>query len=292
MSSKFYYGSHMTVSKGIPWAINQIEKEGANFIQVFISNPRSGRFIPKNEQDIQKLKETLLNKDVKFVIHSPYVLNFSKIFNESNWWYQTLIQELEFADQFDECIGSVLHFGKALKFSLDDAYDNFIKSVQYVVDNTTNKSKILIETSSGQGTEICHKIEDFAILWNMFPDEYKERLGICIDTCHIFAAGHNISNPEGVKEYFDKFDKLIGKKYISLIHFNDSKKDVGTRVDRHENIGLGYIGLEALKSVVEYSNTNKIPLVLETPGDGHKEELILIKSWIYKKINSNLCFDL
>ena len=97
-----------------------------------------------------------------------------------------MIQELEFADNFDNCIGSVLHFGKALDLDKMDAYLNFVKSVKFIVDNSTNKSKVIIETSAGQGTEICYKLEDFALIWNMFEDSYKERLGICIDTCHIF----------------------------------------------------------------------------------------------------------
>jgi deoxyribonuclease IV len=281
MSNKFYYGSHMSVSKGIPFAITEIEKEKANFFQVFISNPRSGKFTPKSEEEILKIKKTLAIRDVKFVIHSPYVLNFSKLFDESNWWLHTLINELNFADHFDECIGSVLHFGKALNFPIEDAYQNYVESIMYVVDQTTSKSKILIETAAGQGTEICYKLEDFAKLWDMFPKKYKKRLGICIDTCHIFAAGHDISTKEGVKIFFNNFDELIGKEYISLIHFNDSKKDVGSRVDRHENIGYGFIGFEPLKAVVDYSKQNKIPLVLETPSNSHSTEIALIRSWTY-----------
>jgi apurinic endonuclease APN1 len=281
MENSFLFGSHISTSNSIPNAITQIIKHKANFIQIFISNPRNGRFQKVGKNEIYKIKNSLLLNNIKFVIHSPFVLNFSKLFNERNWCLDTLIKELEFADIFDECIGTVLHFKKSSKISLKDAYKNFIESIKYVIDNTTSKSKIIIETSSSEKTGICYKIQDFVELWNMFPDQYKERLGISIDTCHIFAAGHDISTKKKVIDFFKIFDKLIGNKYISLIHFNDSKKKLGSRIDKHDSIGYGHIGLEGLKQIVDFSKDNNIPLVLETPSKKHQNEINLIKSWTY-----------
>tara|TARA_B100001248_G_C27336882_1_gene434276 strand:+ start:235 stop:1104 length:870 start_codon:yes stop_codon:yes gene_type:complete len=286
MTENLYYGAHLSISKGIKKAVEEITQYDGNFIQVFVSNPRSGRWKDKKEKDIQEINNTLNQYNVKMVIHSPYVLNFSKPFDlnknddTNNWWLTTLINEVNMAAKIDNCIGTVLHFGKSLKISKKEAYQNYVDAVKHVVDNTSSKAKVIIETAAGQGTEICYQLEEFKELWDMFALKYKKRLGLCIDTCHIFAAGYDIRDKESVQRFFKKFKKLIGIEYVSVIHLNDSKKELGSRVDRHAKIGEGMIGRKGIKYVVKYCRKKKIPIILETPDEGYKTEIRFLKKWL------------
>ncbi len=142
--------------------------------------------------------------------------------------------------------------------------------------------KILLETSTGQGTEMCYKLEDLAHFYRKFSSndnkELKSRIKLCIDTCHIFSAGYNIRDTNGVRNYLEAFDELIGIKYVRLIHLNDSRVDLGDKKDRHANIGKGYIGYTGLKLMFEYFKKLDVPIILETPGCVFVKEIKLLKS--------------
>ena len=116
----------------------------------------------------------------------------------------------------------------------------------------------------------------------MFSEQQKLRIGICIDTCHIFSAGYDITSKNKVIDFFKMFNELIGFKYVDLIHLNDSHNKLGSRIDRHSNLGDGYIGITSLKYIIEFAINNKFPLILETPFEKHKNEISLIKSIIEK----------
>lgn len=278
---EYYYGAHMSIYKGIPHAIENINKLGGNFLQIFITNPRGCGMKSKTNVEIKEINDYLNKYNTKIVIHSPYILNFARPFSEDAWWINILIKELTITSRFNS-YGSVLHLGKE-KYSINDeyfnliqkdAYDNMYKSIQYVLDKTPNNSRIILETSSGQGSELGYRLEDFAKLYNKFKD--KSRIGICLDTCHIFAAGYDIRNLELIKNFFKKINKLFGLENIWLIHLNDSKKELGSKIDRHANIGEGKIGKKALQHIIQIAHRLRIPIILETPGD-YKEEIKLIK---------------
>jgi len=131
------------------------------------------------------------------------------------------------------------------------------------------KVKILLETSTGQGSEIGYKLEDLSFIYRKLSKHkninVRNRFGICLDTCHIFVAGYNIKNKNTRKIYFDKFNELIGFKHIKLIHLNDSKNNIGSKIDRHENIGNGYIGKIPLLTICQIFKNLHIPIILETP---------------------------
>ena len=158
------------------------------------------------------------------------------------------------------------------------------KSFEYIIDNTPSNSFIILETAAGQGTELGYDLEEFAALYNSFSDKYKSRIKICIDTCHVFVAGYDLSSKKMVKAFFTKFNKLIGVKHVVLLHLNDSKPELGKRVDRHENIGKGKIGLTGLTEVIKYAKKKGIPMILETPAvkksTDVKNEIDIIKKII------------
>ena len=154
-------------------------------------------------------------------------------------------------------------------------YQNF----NYVLNNTPKNTKILLETPCGQGTELGGRLEEFRIIYNKFSEEQKQRLRICVDTCHVFAAGYDLSEPTKVKQFIKTFDTLIGWKYVDLIHLNDSRTVLNSKLDRHELLDEGHIKLKGLTCMIKFAYKANIPLILETPG-GYPIEINIIKKII------------
>ena len=179
--ASFYYGAHISISKGIIGAMEECKKNGGNFTQIFISNPRTGRFKPRETSELTEIKNYLKTNKMALVIHSPYTLNFSKPCETGNklkdcWWIQTLYSELCAARDMG-AFGCVLHCGKKLKLSEDQAIKNMKNALDFVISKMKdNKSVIILETSAGQGSELFYKLEDFAAFYNLFSATQKENL--------------------------------------------------------------------------------------------------------------------
>lgn len=298
--NEFYYGAHMSIKNGISSAIDKIIEYQGNIIQIFISNPMSIKYNLKyTDSDCKKIKQKLLDTNSKLVIHLPYVINLSKPISnlEDAWWIKMICTQLEISSKMGS-IGCVVHVGKYLDLTelegIENMYNALMFIITYIIKNNLN-TFIILETAAGQGTELIttknNSLEEFSAFYNKFSDLEKKHLRICVDTCHIFAAGFDISTNDKVKIFFDDFHRLIGIKYLSLIHLNDSKSNCGSCVDRHENLGIGKIGLEGLRNFIRYASYYKIPIILETPGDFEKEiELIItvkkgVNKWIKKQNN-------
>jgi len=287
----------MSISKGIPSAITEMNELGGNMIQIFISNPMSTKYsineTTYNEKNCQLIRSILESNDSKLVIHLPYVINLAKplIPDLSKcWWINMICNQLVVSDLINS-IGCVVHVGKHLDLTVAEGLDNMYSSLKHVINFITENNlntKIILETAAGQGSELLktknNSLEDFANFYNRFDKKDKEHLKICVDTCHIFAAGYDIRNKEQVKQFFSEFNKLIGVENISLIHLNDSKSDFGSCVDRHENLGLGKIGVHGIRYFIRYAIYYKIPIVLETPSN-YKAGLELIES-VKKGVNN------
>lgn len=253
---------------------NEIEKyhnDGCKVVQLFI-DPFYKR---KIEYDIFKTYANI-NK-IHIVVHISYVINCAQRWDYHSWWIKQFIMEIESAKKLG-AFAVVIHLGKQLDMTREEAINNMLTSLIYVHDQTRlTHVKILIETSSGQGSEMCYKLNDFAYFFNKFSNhksnEIRDRFGICLDTCHIFAAGYDIRTTDVIKTYLDSFEEMVGIKYIKLIHLNDSKKDLGSYVDRHHNIGRGFIGKVGLKTIIKFFGKLNVPMILETPDDHMKEDI-------------------
>ena len=195
-------------------------------------------------------------------------------------------------------IGCVLHIGYRKDLDEATAYSNMVENVKCAIDNSKDcpSVKIILETPAGKGSQIGTSLEEFARIWKAFPKSYHSRLGICVDTAHIFSSGREISSIEGIKKYFTDFDKLIGLKYLTLFHINDSKALCNSRKDQHEGLGDGHIygkdkggDLLALKEIHTVSLKYNIPMVLETHSGGYydapkdmgkyAQEIALFRGW-------------
>ncbi len=281
----YYFGSHVGISKhGILSAIDEIKHYGGNMIQIFIQNPKGRENVKRSDEELESIRHYAKQNDVKIVIHAPYLLNLAREFEPPSWYIKSLIDHLIISEKIG-AIGVVIHSGKYLHLDKSEAINNMFKNIKYVLDNTPIESKILLETPCGQGTELGYKLEEFNIIYNKFNEDYKKRLRICVDTCHIFVAGYDLTNKSKVNHFIKHFDKIIGWKYVDLIHLNDSKSKLDSKVDRHELLDEGYIGLNGLSEIIRFSFKSNIPLILETPY-GYPVEINIIKK-IIKKIPKN-----
>ncbi|MCJ7637963.1 MAG: deoxyribonuclease IV, partial [Nitrososphaeraceae archaeon] len=219
---------------------------------------------------------------MKVVVHSAYIHNIAREWDDYSWWIQNIILEIKYAYEC-EALGIVLHLGKQLDLSTSEAYNNMYSSLVYIVNQTKKYPvTIFLETSTGQGSEMCYRLEDLAYFYKKFSHnpnkELKERIKLCIDTCHIFSAGYDLREKHNIDDYLEAFEELIGIRYIGLIHLNDCKVNIGEQRDRHNNIGKGYIGLRGLKYFYDYFKKLNVPIVLETPDYGYRTEIKLLKN--------------
>lgn len=237
----------------------------------------SARVVSNYLEKIDVRKEKLeLPKNFKVVVHYSYSINLGRVWNPNDWWIQQLIAEIQSAEKIG-AFALVIHTGKSLQFSESTAINNMFSSLLYVHGQTAKlKVKLLIETPAGQGTELLSDILDFVRFIKKFDSQPQlaERFGICVDTCHIYSAGYDISQIKGISSFFEIINKEVGIIKIKLIHLNNSRSELGSKVDRHESIGSGTLSMDSIKTLVTFINTLEIPMILETP-QGDNMELIL-----------------
>lgn len=249
---------------------------GANLLQIFV-NP-----MYKDLTVYDKFGQYLKNNNMSVVVHASYSTNCAKNWNEHSWWIKLLIMEIEIASRIGAS-AIIIHLGKKLELTIEEAMNNMYTSLLYVHKATMKYSdvSILIETSAGQGTEICYRLDDLGYLFRKFNKhkmvDIRERFGLCLDTCHVFAAGYDITNKEKVSMFLDTLEETVGLRYIKLLHLNDSKKPLGSRVDRHTSLGKGFIGLKPLQLIAKFFIKMNVPILLETPHSRHNDEIDLLK---------------
>jgi len=280
MSNKFYFGTSIKINNNIIDKIKNIKAVGGNFIQIFIIKPGIKNIL-EYDKKLDDLKDYLIKNNMKVVVHSSYLHNLARNWDKHSWWLNNLELEIKYAHNIG-AIGIVVHFGKKLDLSINEAYNNMYTALIYIHNKTKEYKdiKIFLETSTGQSSEICYKLEDLAYFYKKISrnenKDIKNRIKLCIDTCHVFAAGYSLKTKKEVKLFLESFEELIGLKYVKLIHLNDSKVNVGCQIDRHENIAKGYIGLKGLKYLFNYFRKLKIPTILETPGDSYLSEISML----------------
>lgn len=250
--------------------IKTVKKFGGNIIQLY--GPQLLKLKKDELKNIRKISE---KENVYIVVHGSYNINLCKDKDINSLDNMIMIDELSVSDYIKSKY-YVIHFGKRLDKHLNVAYNNMYVNLVNIVNMRKYSTKILLETSAGEGTSICYLMKD---LYNFYKKIkaipiLKENIGICLDTCHVFSAGYCIDNISMIKKFFDDFNDKIGINHIELIHLNDAQKKCGSRVDRHESIGKGYIGKEGLRYI--YNKYKNIPMILETKGDSYKWEIELL----------------
>lgn len=276
-------GAHVSISGGVYKAIANGEKIGATAIQIFSKNQTRWVAKPLSDEDTEKFKTARENSTIKeVVIHDSYLINLGSPKEETlQKSRDAFLDEIERAEKLG--IGYlVFHPGSHLNTGEESGLKKIAESLNLMIDQTPDyRVRLLLEVTAGQGTNLGYRFEQLAEI--MAQVENKKRMGVCLDTAHIFAAGYDIRTPETYRNTMTQFDSVLGLDNLFCIHMNDSKKELGSRVDRHDNIGDGFIGIEPFKMIVNDSRLLKVPKILETPG-GEEEfmkNLELLKSFLH-----------
>jgi len=275
-----YVGAHVSASGGVENAPLNAIKIGAKVFALFTKNQRQWKAKPLTLQSIDEFKINLEKSGIpaeQVLPHDSYLINLGAPEEEK------LIKSREaFIDELERCeqLGLKLlnfhpgsHLVKLTKKQKEDSalveeieqkcLDVIAESMNLAIEATKDSDVILvIENTAGQGSNLGYKFEHLAYLIDKV--ENKDRVGVCIDTCHMFTAGYDIRTKEAYDQTWQEFDDIVGFKYLKGMHINDSKPPLGSKVDRHHSLGLGEIGIDAFKFIMNDSRMDNIPLVLET----------------------------
>jgi deoxyribonuclease-4 len=264
-------GSHMSVTGGLEQAVLRAQALGCNAVQFFSKSNRQWASRALTHEEIDVFKKTLAQSTiVSTTIHASYLINIGSP--------DPLVAErsrIALADEYERaCLLDVdhlvLHPGSHLKNDETDCLNRIANHINIILDTApAAKTKLVLETMAGQGSGVCHTFEQIAHIIKHIHN--KDRIGVCLDTCHVFAAGYDLSRDyNGV---IQQFDTILGLERLSVIHVNDSKKELGSRVDRHEHIGKGYIGIDAFRALFNDPRLVHISKILETPKESESDDI-------------------
>ncbi len=268
-------GSHLSSSKGYLHMAEEAVSIGANTFQFFTRNPRGGSAKKIDENDIKDfLKYTEENNFAKILAHAPYTLNpCSKDEKVREFAYMTMADDLarmEYTPHQMYNFHPGSHVGQGAEKGIE-LIAELLNSVLKPEMTTT----VLLETMSGKGSEIGRNFEELREIID--KTELSDKMGVCLDTCHVYDAGYDVVNDlDGVLE---EFDRVIGLDRLKAIHLNDSKNPFASHKDRHEKIGEGSLGLEAVSRIINHPKLRELPFFLETPNelDGYAHEIEILK---------------
>lgn len=273
----FTIGCHLSVSKGYLHMAKEATSIGANTFQFFPRNPRGGASKPLVPEDVEALSAWMKeHRFRKILCHGAYTMNGASLKEDvRNFARQAIREDLVKVSQLPDCLYN-FHPGTHLKQGAEKAIPLIADMVNFAMDYEDLNTTVLLETMAGKGTEVGRSFEELADIIERV--ERKDRIGVCLDTCHVYDGGYDIVNDlDGVLE---SFDKVIGLERLKAIHLNDDKNPMGSQKDRHEKIGKGTIGLEAFERIINHPALRDLPFYLETPNDlaGYKEEIEILKA--------------
>jgi deoxyribonuclease-4 len=277
MSSRI--GFHVSISGGISNSVDNALKIGCNAFQIFSRNPRGWTAKPLQGNDVEnfrkKLNESKIDRDSTFV-HMPYLPNLSssnsKLHKKST---NALIEEMKRCSTLGIPY-VILHLGKHGEKGKEDGINQLQKACNSATKNRIRDYKsvmIILENSAGGRNSIGSKFDELGLILDKLKSSSSRSnsFGICLDTCHAFAAGYDLRTKEGVNETLDEFRSKIGLSNIKVIHLNDSKEDLNSNRDRHEHIGLGKIGKGGFREFLRHNAVRKLPIIMETPIDSRRD---------------------
>ncbi|WP_300301913.1 deoxyribonuclease IV [uncultured Muribaculum sp.] len=277
-----YIGAHVAVEKGVSSAPVNAHAIGAKSFSLFTRNPSRWKSAPISDVEAEKFKENCrkYGYESRYILpHDSFLINLGSPDPD-----KLAVSRDAFLDELHRCeqLGLTMlnfHPGSHLnQIGIDECLDRIAESLNIALEQTSGV-KAVIENTAGQGSNLGHTFAQIARIIDGVDD--KERVGVCIDSCHAFAAGYNLADPEGYEAMWREFDEVIGMKYLSGMHLNDSKKGLGSKVDRHEVSGRGMIGIGFFEMLVNDPRLDNLPLILETPDELHwSEEISLLYSLV------------
>jgi deoxyribonuclease-4 len=257
-------GSHLSIAGGYHKAVYQAAEYGMQTVQIFTKNNNQWQAKPLTDKDVELFKAAIKETGVKLpCAHDSYLINLAS--PKPDDWEKSVLAfgiELERAESLG-LAGVVAHPGSALDAPEGEALERISQAINRLhTEYPKLKVQTWLETTAGQGSNLGHRFEHLAIIIDQVKD--KSRLGVCLDTCHIFAAGYPLKTRQEFTATFAEFDRIVGLKYLRAFHLNDSKKPLGSRVDRHEHLGEGEIGAEVFAWIMQDARFKDLPMYLET----------------------------
>ncbi len=278
----------MSIAGGYYKAVEAAARLGMETVQIFTKNNNQWNAKPLTEDEIERFRDTLTEAGLQSPCsHDSYLINLAS--PDDALWKKSLdafVIELERAEALG-LKGVVMHPGSFVTSSEQEGLDRIVQALGRSIERTKGAEvEIWLETTAGQGSNLGHRFEHLQYLIENVGA--NDRIGVCVDSCHIFAAGYAIQSPEEYQATFDEFDRTIGIGRIRAFHLNDSKKELGSRVDRHEHIGRGCLGVEPFRHILNDARFAQLPMYMETPkGEEDGRELDSINLEQLRSLISN-----
>lgn len=280
LNTPLLIGAHTSIANGIHHALLEGTEIGATTIQIFTANQRRWASPPISDKNMALWFETLEKSSISSIMsHASYLINLASPNPETLQKSQTL-----FRVELERCLKLGVKFlnfhpGASLDAPKEEAIHRICNSLLQVQDLVSQeKTLLLLEATAGQGSSIGHTFEELRAIIEQVKGVIP--IGVCIDTCHIFAAGYDLRSPDAIDHTLQQFDKIVGLEYLKAFHLNDSKGKLGSKKDRHESLGKGEIGMECFKYLMQNPKTKYIPKYLETPDPSlWKEEIATLRTF-------------
>ncbi len=259
-------GVHVSISGEIYEAVERAETLGCETMQIFSRNPRGWQVSRLSESDIEEFKKRRrVSRIWPLVVHIPYLINLASprkgLYKKS---IQAFIEDIKRAER----LGAeyfVTHLGSHRGSGEFSGIRRFSKALNIIIEETNPKIKILLENTAGAGDSLGYNFKQIRDI--IAGVKRKELLGLCFDTCHAFVAGYNIAEEEGLEKTVQEIERFLGKDKLKVIHLNDSKEGLGSKIDRHQHIGKGRIGKEGFRIILTHTRLKDLTFILETPKD-------------------------
>ncbi len=290
MEEKIWIGAHTSASGGSFNALYEGQSIGATSIQLFTSNQKQWQGRTIGEEELMLWKKALKETEIRHIMsHDSYLINLGspneEMLQKSKTSFRGEIQrchllEIDYLN---------FHPGAATDGTVEGCLNTIVASLLEMEELIlSGNTKLVLETTAGQGTSVGYTFEQIQSIIQRVKNHFP--IGVCIDTCHIFAAGYDIRTKEGFEKVLQEFDQIIGLEHLSAFHLNDSQKELGSRVDRHASLGAGKIGLEAFEYLMQSPKTRHLPKYLETPEgpSSWKNEISLLKNFAKTVISHSL----
>ncbi len=273
-------GSHVPVAGGLVKALRYAQEIGAQAVQVFVSNPRGWAPSAGDPEQDEAFQAEAAQAGIPAYVHAPYLVNFG---SPTEATLKKSVEAVTHAMRRGMAIGArgvVVHAGSAVAGAhRDDAMKQLREHVLPLLDAADPVGpKLLVEPTAGGGHALCATVQELGPWFEEL--DHHPMLGVCLDTCHLFAAGHDLASPGGMKKALDALVKTLGRGRLALVHANDSKDPLGSGRDRHEAIGAGRIGKDPFAELFRHPATRGVPVVVETPGDAasHRRDIEVLCS--------------
>jgi deoxyribonuclease-4 len=258
-------GCHVSISGGLVKAILRAKKRSCNVFQIFSGNPRTWSPWKLDLEEVRRFKKEINESAFPApIVHAPYLINLA---TDSDLIFQKSIQRMTTDLEVTDTLGAnyyLFHLGSRGSLSLESSLVRIASGLKQVLSNYQPKAMVLLENTAGSGRSVGYTFNQIKYIINQLPSDLS--VGICLDTCHAFAAGYDLTSPLSTFKMIQKLDKIIGLSYLKVIHVNDSFYPRGSKKDRHADIGEGFIGVTGFKALLRIKELAHLPFILETPS--------------------------